>query len=267
MLLPDSFSRRPPYLLDGAQKCFVAALRYAYEITELHYGRLAAALSLVGFAQSDVSPESRVAIFADVWGAIDNLNRARQLLSAFPHIRDRVDVRQFVAEADQIRLLRNRFQHLDEDFVSGKNITKGYPIYGGLTWFNHTEERIVIIGTMIAGPSSLRHGVVMSSATIPGHWERGISNISLAAFDHNIQISRFVRLLNEVIAALDEEMSREIEDSAQKIAAERNLTVERVLRPAIADVTIALVGDLSDDRKLLTIRTSPSTPGDGEKPR
>ena len=95
----------------------------------------------------------------------------------------------------------------------------------------------------------------------------GISNISLAAFDHNIQISRFVRLLNEVIAALDEEMSREIEDSAQKIAAERNLTVERVLRPAIADVTIALVGDLSDDRKLLTIRTSPSTPGDGEKPR
>jgi hypothetical protein len=218
MLPPESFFQRPPYVLDVAQKCFVAALRYAYEITELHYGRLVAALSPVGFAQHDVSSESRVAIFADVWGAIDNLNRARQLFSAFPHISDRVDVRQFVAEAEQIRLLRNRLQHLDEDFVSGKNLTKGYPIYGGLTWFNRTEERTVIIGMMIAGPSSLRDGGVMSEATIPGHWGQGVSNISLAAFDHKIEISRFVQLLREIIAALDGAMSREFEELAEKIA-------------------------------------------------
>jgi hypothetical protein len=105
MLGPHSVFRTPPYILDDSQKRFTSALRYAYEITELHYRRLREGLTCVSAARRDISPEHRVGIFAEVWGTIDNLNRARQLLSSFPSVKDGRKVQHFVAEADEIRFV------------------------------------------------------------------------------------------------------------------------------------------------------------------
>jgi hypothetical protein len=255
VLAAESFFRKPPYILDEAQKRFTSAFRYAYEITELHYKRLLESLTSVSIARRDISPEYRIGIFADAWGVLDNLNRSRQLLSAFPNVKNVPKVQAFVKEMDEVRSLRNRFQHMDEDFASGSNLVSGYPVYGNLTWFQHPDEKTAVLGSMMAGPSSQRDGGTVSVARIPTNWERPIGNVCLAAFDRQVQISSLVKILRDVVKSLDESLSIELHKHAEKIAAERNLTVERVLQPAAGDVTLVLEAELSKDGKSITLRS------------
>jgi hypothetical protein len=186
-------------------------------------------------------------------GVIDNLNRSRQLLSAFPAAKGFPIVQRFLAEMDQVRLLRNRLQHMDEDFVSGANLTHGYPVYGNLTWFQHPDEKTVMVGSMMGGVSSQRDGGTLSTSQIPSEWERPIGNVALAAFDREVQISRLMKLLAEVVSELDSILSIEIYGMAQKVAAERGLPVERVLQPSVSNLTIVLKADLSEDGKSITL--------------
>jgi hypothetical protein len=168
-------------------------------------------------------------------------------------VKDSPKVQEFVKEVDEIRLLRNRLHHMDEDFLSGKNLTQGYPVYGNITWFQHPDEQTVIVGCMVAGPSSQRDGGTVSSTQIPGEWERPIGNVCLAAFDRYVRVSHAVKLLSTVVEALDRSFSIEIREFAEKIAVERNLTVERVMQPAAGDFTLVLAGKMNEDGKSFTI--------------
>jgi len=206
MLIPeDSPLRKPPNNLSRKQILILDGIRYAAEIADLAYQRLAANLqTITGSASKPSSTEIAMAI-ADAWTVVDSVHRFHDLVLNMPGLKNAPWRRLLSERTKDFLELRNSVQHQLGEL--NNLVSEASQIWGYLSWAEVIGERHTGKWLMIS-PGSHYAGdklFFMGPNKLPFHVPLG--RIRLNAFGKQVYLGRAVDALHDAIAELSNELS------------------------------------------------------------
>lgn len=247
MLPPDSIFRCMPTALQISLRRLMGGVAYAFDGAELYYERLLSAARqfyVPGQTKAEReaawTAERRLGVVMDAWAFVDNLNRLRQIVSRFPYGDPRPEcVNAFLAGMDEVRLLRNRIQHLDEDYQTGANFELGYPVFGALSWVDTRFPQGMLLFGISSGPA-VEGGTMQSFQFKTGYAAGDVSSFSLIAFDRTIDLDEAMQAARSFMAAFEDEVRRTIVTTLRDAAASQGIPLGKAGICSISDMIIAM---------------------------
>ncbi|MBY0510641.1 MAG: hypothetical protein K2P94_10890 [Rhodospirillaceae bacterium] len=188
-------------------------------------------------------PESRISILSDAWFTLDTLNRLRVLIGSYPDASARTlpAVVLFLNRAKSVETVRNRFQHLAEQLSRRVELEhSAQAILGQVSWVfcPHPEEAIkpVFIFGIVGGsaPQNLGRQQSINVSPIGGQKvEIPVGRFEVHAFGKLVRLSEQIENMMACVPALEVHLIARFQARANRIAEERGLNVEVLLKPII----------------------------------
>jgi hypothetical protein len=250
MALPaNSILREMPIGIPANIRRLMAGLGYAFDAAGLAFDRLhetARAFYLPGDGKAErlarFTPNRRLALIADAWSVVDNLARLRAIAGEFPVGNPApVELTTYLSASDEVRLMRNRGQHLNQDYAKDMHFEGDNPVFGAVTWIDPRYPGGDIRTGVISGPMINPKGnanllkIRMSSAE-----SDDVCNFELLAFDRQINLDASYMDAEQFLAAFENTLQRNIYKQLRDGAAEQNAPLEPLLEVRPCDVVISL---------------------------
>jgi hypothetical protein len=133
MLIPeDSPLRQPPKEFSRRQVLILDGIRYAAEIADIAYERLAVKLQAIARSTTEPSTSDIAIAVADAWSIVDSAHRFYDLANEMPGIRRGVWFRLLEKRLKDVLELRNCVQHQAGEI--NDLINSGGQVWGYLSW-------------------------------------------------------------------------------------------------------------------------------------
>jgi hypothetical protein len=248
MLPTESIFRCMPQALHISLRRLMSGLGYAYDAAEFHYERMTEAAKAFfhpeGKAEARYmgwSPERRLSVIADAWACIDNLNRCLRLVNRFSYGDPRPEmVDPFLAAVKPAKLIRDRIQHLEEDFSSGENCEKGHPVFGTVAWIDTRYPGGFLRFFISSGPTIEKGLITSYQFTGDEHLASDVDRFSLMAFDQTVSLTELMVLTRKFMQSFEGIVRAAIFNAIRTAAADRGASLEHVGRNALTDMVSAL---------------------------
>lgn len=244
MLAARSLFVAVPRLLTPDQRDSFYALGIVRDTIELLYERLydAACRAFVpGQPVPACDRMMRLAMFADTWSIIDNIARLRRLLKeASPSIAEAT--KEFCEASDNVRLIRNRLQHLDDFVGTEKHVSEKFALFGSIAWYDSRLPAIttVMITCGLAKESGVTGGPAIGNPT-PTRFP--VDHIHLGAFDLHLDISGLVAATMHTFAQMESIVEKRLDDQISEKGINPKELEERELSDAQGWLRIGPVED------------------------
>jgi hypothetical protein len=200
LIAKESALRTLPARMNRRQRLFIDSIRFAIEMADTAYNRLAGLLARAGGLdnlEAVVFPEA----FIDAWAIVDSVSRLRKLLDAMPIKRKSkwLEYRSFMAGSKEAQDLRDAVQHMDERI--NEVATNPVPLWGVLRWVAVKSPNKMLSFGMAAG--TLFDGSHLLTVKIGTQVESPVDRISLSIGERTADLSQMVRLLPTLVASLE----------------------------------------------------------------
>lgn len=248
MLAPDSIFRCMPTALQVTLRRLMGGLGYAFDGAEMYYGRVKSAAR--GFyvpghtkeqRENSWTSELRLSVVLDTWSCVDSLNRCRQIVSRFPYGDPHpVFVDDYLAQMETVRLLRNRIQHLDEDYQSGKHFDLGHPVFGTVSWTDTRFPNGFLQFAISSGP--IVEGGLMQRYAFKKNFTGTdcITDICLMAFDRTANLDELMQTTRSFITNFESLVKSSVVETLRRAAVSRGVPLEQAGRNAVCDMISAM---------------------------
>jgi len=131
ILTANSKLRRLPSLADPRQALYLDGIRYAVEMFDVAYERLAN--ELLRCSKQKSVETSFPSIFLDAWSAVDSLHRLREIVGQTPHFKKTFpSLVVFMKSTAQVEDMRHFAQHLRRELDALASTKR--PVHGVLVW-------------------------------------------------------------------------------------------------------------------------------------
>ena len=162
----DSPLRAVPRLLNERQSMFVDGIRYAIEMADIAYVRLANSLLQysVGVEAEAPAKPSHAALFLDAWSIVDSVHRLRELVQQMPGVKkNSPGIQSFLRSTEKVEQMRHIAQHLRREVDALEQ--RHQPVHGILNWIYvlNAEQNIFQCCAIAAG--KLRDDAISRFAT------------------------------------------------------------------------------------------------------
>ena len=205
MVREDSPLRHPPSDLSRRQVLLLDGIRYAADMADVAYERLAVHLQRVAALEGEPTVRDIATGMLDAWSIVDSAHRFRDLLANLPGLSNSDWKRLLLIRTDEIAQLRDCVQHqLGE--VDGL-LTGGGQLWGYISWHELRDGRptgrwhMMAAGADYVGDQWLFIGPVRLPFAVP------TDRIRLNAFAKEVYLARTVAALRHAVTSLEAELS------------------------------------------------------------
>ena len=229
MLPQDAFLRAMPRAIDLESRLRFEAIVTSVDIIDLAYRRLTDVLTRLARCSDvlAVISDARVDVTTHCWTIIDHLHNLRELTKKSQEYDEWVAT--FTASIEPATLMRNAMDHLSGR-LGNFSQTKGsaLPMHGCISFAASTEDGFEWIQLALGAP----HHTQQHSAAID-MWmvapTNTVDHINFAAFNDQLDFSRVVTELRELITGLNEAFETHVHEQAQQTATKNNIDVNKLL--------------------------------------
>jgi hypothetical protein len=237
----ESILRCAPTALHVSQRRLMGGLAYAFDGVELYFERLVEAARTFYIPgqpkaerENNWTAAQRLSVIMDAWACVDNVNRCRQLVGRFRIGDPRPTfIDDFLAAVDPVRLIRNRIQHLDEDYTTGTNFDLSHPVFGAVTWVDGRFPGGCLRFGISSGPA-VEGGLLLEYEF--GEYSDDVSNFSLMAFDRKVVLDSQIQTLRAFIVPFEELVRKSISRVLREAAESRAVSLEVAGKRSFADM-------------------------------
>jgi hypothetical protein len=200
--------RRLPAAFDVRQRLFLDGIRYAIEMTELAYRRLAT--TALAVARSDrPAPWHFPAMMLDAWSIVDSVHRLRALVRQMPKLRKSATEHELLMRTTtDVDGLRNAVQHQVGEFT--KLADNGGYAWGYISWAC-LNPKLDGCRSCVLVAGAVANGTIESVNPVgkPFHWE--VDHVTLTAYETSVDLSSVVRNVGKYTGYLEMLVSHAIE--------------------------------------------------------
>ncbi len=157
--------------------------------------------------RKEVLPENIFApIFLDAWSVIDSVRRLRKLLES-ALLRNRAEVRSFLAAPKSIKGLRDAVQHINEQIESLAN--SNLPTWGALAWMvgNLPTDKRAWCFVMV--PGAVREGQEHLFLKPAGDIRLPVDRLTLTAHEIEVSLSLLMDSVESLTRFLEEDIRKQ----------------------------------------------------------
>ena len=244
---PESIFRCMPTILPLPFRRLLNAFAYTIDGTQLAYSRLReAALGYelpLGSARSKIPRSivrSRVGILTDAWALIDQVSRARKIVSRFPwdHSKGPRELNQFIGDTKSATLVRNRLHQLDEDIHSRCECAEGHPTLGTVSWIDARDPSSPVRFIIASGPGdpAVETGGFAREAIGTGD----VTDFQLRVCDQETDLEALHQTMLRFAGQLERALATSVGELIAGESKRRDVSPEELCRSQIADTTLAV---------------------------
>lgn len=206
MIAEDSPLRHPPAALSRRQVVILDGIRYAADMAEIAYERLAAHLQMIAGLEREATVKEIATGFIDAWSIVDSAHRCRDLTTNLPGLKQNAPwVKLLEKRTADVADLRNCVQHQLGEM--DKLIADGGQLWGFLSWAR--VERGSPTGTwhmMSAGSTHVRDKwTFIGPATLPLPVPN--DRIRLNAFGQEVYLALTLRAVHDAVRELESQLA------------------------------------------------------------
>lgn len=206
MIAEDSPLRHPPANLSRKQVVILDGIRYAADMAEIAYERLAKHLQFIAALDREPTVKEIATGFIDAWSIVDSAHRFRDLITNLPGLKKNAPwVKVFEKRTDDVAELRDCVQHqlgeVDE-LIAGSGQLWGY-----LSWVRLDNGKPTPNWQMMsAGSTHVQdQWLFMGPVTLP--FPVPIDRIRLNAFGRQVYLARTVRAVHDAVRQLEGQLA------------------------------------------------------------
>lgn len=205
MISEDSPLRRPPRDLSRKQVLILDGIRYAADMADIAYERLANHLQVVAASEAEPMVRDIATAMLDAWSIVDSVHRFRDLVANLPGLPNSVWRRLLDERTGDVADLRNSVQHQlgeVEGLISG-----GGQLWGYLSWAELRDEtptgmwHMMAAGSDYVGDSWLYIGPAQLPFKVP------TDRLRLNAFGQQVYLARTVEAMGAAVRSLESELA------------------------------------------------------------
>ncbi|MFL6733161.1 MAG: hypothetical protein ACJ8EY_00515 [Sphingomicrobium sp.] len=242
----SSIFRCMPKLLPVSFRRLLTSFAYAVDGVELSYSRLHETalnyeLRPEAECEGQIWPATyRHCILLDAWSVIDNVSRARKLVSRFPWEKAQLSaqLKTFLRETKSAAALRHQLFQIEEESLAGTDATEGHAVLGTVDWIDtrRTGEvtRYAVSSGMNTDVDRFLIPVVPDLNEVPG-----VKEFRLSVADKQADIDALRACVRSFARDLEASVADSVSNAVRREAEKRSAAVALLCESALADMTVA----------------------------
>jgi hypothetical protein len=263
MLPSDDFLRLLPQCIAPVERLRLETLVFAHDLMETALGRLYA----VGIEFHENDDPKRLAMFSDAWTIVDQVHVARQVLLSLTGKSRNSDTQAFIDDFAVAHRMRNKMDHLNQNFPNRANATgRTNALFGILTFFRPYADRWeqglqdgeirgdLFIVTAGSAPRDMVGSVAFDALDI----HLPICSFKLEAFDLNLLIERAVFQLRALLERMSKDIKGQFEAKVDELAAAACVDRDGLMRAASGHFVIRMDFGFLVERSVAPLDGGPS---------
>lgn len=202
MIAETSPLRHPPAALSRKQVVILDGIRYAADMAEIAYERLAAHLQVVAALSREPTVKEMATGFIDAWSIIDSAHRLRDLITNFPGLKKKAPwVSLLIQRTEDAATLRDCVQHQLGEV--DRLAADGGQLWGYLSWARVEGGKSTATWHMMAaGSTHVRDNwLFMGPTTLP--FPVPLDRIRLNAFGYQVYLARTCEAIHDAVRELE----------------------------------------------------------------
>lgn len=237
-MIPDTaFLRRLPTVLDRTEVVLVEALVFSADAIDASFAAIRRVTTKYREEICGAPRLVHVELFTHAWTIVDCLHVVRGVLAGLDYKTPLAVA--FLERYECATKLRNRMDHLTDNAKNVANSKGRPPVFGGLGYicvpnesFLMQEGHMAMTGGGIVTLSTGRFwaGQAMTLVNPAGITMHGpVGGFRLEAFDHSLELEQAVTDLRELMAQVNDNLEKDMNNQAEALSKEHGVPVEKLL--------------------------------------